>query len=70
MQIFYFLYILYPEDASKITKASKIPGYQSLWRKNKPLLKPVTPSKFFPLINSALTSYYKLTIQNSKKVIS
>lgn len=47
----YFTYILNmcPEKPTKVAKAGKIPRYQGLQQKNKQLLKPVTPSKFFVL---------------------
>lgn len=49
---------LCPEKVSKVAKAGKIPRYQRLQQKNKPLLKPVTPSKifFFSLFYSPIQS--------------
>lgn len=48
--IIYLLFILYtflcPVKATKVARAGRIPRYQGL-QMNKPVLKPVTPSKFF-----------------------
>lgn len=44
----YYLYYIHfrPVKATKVARAGRIPRYQGL-QMNKPVLKPVTPSKFF-----------------------
>lgn len=70
--IIYLLFILYtflcPVKATKVARAGRIPRYQGL-QMNKPVLKPVTPSKFF-LIFFLSRCFHKVslwTIKNKRQ---